>query len=145
MARFTEEQLTQILKEFCNLDDRMRSLSHKLFVEMLEKMARTDSLNSLEKWIRLWKSCRLDIKKTFHKYGLVRSGDKKDVHSFCNLYLDDKSIAKELKQAPRHVQDRIIGAMGNKRVKIIVSHPSKGFAERIAHRIARGLEQQKEE
>ncbi|MBR4927345.1 MAG: hypothetical protein IKY98_03355 [Alphaproteobacteria bacterium] len=139
MQQFTDEQLNRILKEFYALDIRMGELSDSLFKETLNKMLKQSTLKPLERWVRMWKTCRLNIRKTFHRYGLNTYNAKKDIHSLFTLYLDDKKIAKILRESPQHLQQTIIDAMGKRVFKINISSPSRGFAERIAHRLEIGL------
>ena len=57
-----------------------------------------------------------------------------------NLYLNDKSVAKLLSETPPKVQDIILGIMSPRSVKLTVKHPNRGYAERIASRLASGFE-----
>ncbi len=139
MRPFTDEQLDRILKDFYTLDVRMGELSDSLFKETLNKMIIYNSIKPLERWVRTWKTCRLNIRKTFHRYNLNTFNAKKDIHGLFTLYLDDKKVAKILRESPKNLQQIIINAMGEKPLKINVQHPNKGFAERIAHRLEIGM------
>ena len=140
MPRFTDEQYTAILKIFYAYDSRLQALSSSLLETALIQTEQTGSTKPIEKWTRAWKICRLNIKKTYHKYGLQHASDKKDVELLFNLYLDDKSVAKLLYQTPPNVQKIILNIMAPRSVKLIVKHPNRGFAERIASRLASGFE-----
>ena len=140
MPRFTDEQYTAILKIFYAYDSRLKALSSSLLETVLIQTEHTNSTKPLEKWARAWKVCRLNIKKTYHKYGLLHASDKKDIELLFNLYLNDKSVAKLLFETPPKVQDIILGIMSPRSVKLIVKHPNRGFAERIASRLASGFE-----
>ncbi len=139
MHPFTDEQLDRILKDFYALDVRMSELSDSLLKETLNKMMTYDSPKPLERWVRAWKICRLNIRKTFHRYGLNTFQAKKDIHSLFTLYLNDKKVAKILQESPERLQQTIINAMGKKPLKINIKHPNKGFAERIARRLEIGM------
>lgn len=141
MSRFSDEQYKTILKTFYAYDTRLRILSSSLLENALIQTELTNSHKPIEKWIKSWKICRLNIKKTFHKYGLTRAGDKKDIELLFNLYLNDKNVAKILTQTPPHVLQIMTNIMRPHAVKLITKHPPRGFAEKIAARLANGFEQ----
>jgi hypothetical protein len=138
--RFSEEEYTAILKTFYTHDCRLSALGSHLLKNALLKSEQTLSTKPIEKWARAWKKCRLNIKKSYHKYNLSRSSDKRDIELLFNLYLNDKSVAKLLRETPQNVLDMMTQIMGTRSVKLIVKHPNKGFAERIASRLANGFE-----
>ena len=140
MSRFSDEQYTAILKIFYAYDSRLHVLSTSLLEQALVQTELTNSSKPLEKWARAWKKCRLNIKKTYHKYGLLHASDKKDIELLFNLYLNDKSVAKTLYQSSPMVQKIILEVMAPRTVKLVVKHPNRGFAERIASRLANGFE-----
>ena len=140
MSRFSDEQYTAILKIFYAYDSRLQALSSSLLEHALLQTELTKSSKPLEKWARAWKKCRLNIKKTYHKYGLLHASDKKDIELLFNLYLNDKSVAKILYQASPIAQNVILNIMAPRTVKLAVKHPPRGFAERIASRLATGFE-----
>lgn len=140
MSRFSDEQYTAILKIFYAYDSRLQALSSSLLETALIQTALTNSVKPIEKWARAWKKCRLNIKKTYHKYGLLHASDKKDIELLFNLYLNDKSVSKILYQTPPAVQNIILNIMAPHTVKLAVKHPPRGFAERIASRLATGFE-----
>ena len=140
MPRFSDDQYTMILKIFYAYDSRLKALSSSLLETALIQTEKTHSTKPLEKWSRAWKICRLNIKKTYHKYGLLHANDKKDIELLFNLYLNDQSVAKLLFETSPKVQDIILGIMSPRIVKLTVKHPNRGFAERIASRLASGFE-----
>ncbi len=139
MPRFSDTEYTTILKTFYTHDGRLADLSSHLLYNALQKAENTNSIKPLEKWARAWKKCRLNIKKTYHKYGLLRAGDKKDIELLFNLYLNDKSVAKILSDASPKIQQMMIQIMMPHPIKISVKHPSRGYAERLASRLAAGF------
>ena len=139
MQQFTNEQLNQILKEFYALDVRMSELGDSLLKETLNKTLQHKTCKPLERWVRAWKICRLKIRKTFHKYELTTYNAKKDIHSLFSLYLDDKKVSKIIREAPEEVQQIIINAMGKNALRINLKHPTRGFAERIARHLEKGM------
>ena len=141
MSRFSDEQYTAILKIFYAYDSRLHVLSTSLLEQALVQTELTNSSKPLEKWARAWKKCRLNIKKTYHKYGLLHASDKKDIELLFNLYLNDKSVARLLSETSPKVQNIILDIMSPRSVKFIVKHPNRGFAERIASRLSAGFEQ----
>ncbi len=140
MSRFSDDQYTAILKIFYAYDSRLQALSSSLLESALIQTEQTGSVKPIEKWARSWKKCRLNIKKTYHKYGLSHASDKKDLELLFNLYLNDKSVAKLLYQTPPAVQNIILNVMAPRAVKLVVKHPARGFAERVASRLASGFE-----
>ena len=141
MSRFLEQEYIAILKVLYIHDSRMEALSSHLLHRVLSEMERTGEVKSLEKWARSWKKCRLNIKKTYHKYNLMHSSDKKEIERLFLLYLDDKKVAKLLSDTSPHVLKLITDMMYPKPVKLIVKHPPRGFAERIASRLSKKFEQ----
>lgn len=139
MSRFTSEQQLVILKKFYELDEAIHALGHHLLAETLEKMNETNSLKPLERWVRTWKKNRLNVQKLFHRYGLIRSRDKKDIHSLFTLYLDDKNVSCLFRSAPDHIRQMITQAMGVHPLNVSVKHPQRGFAERVVSRLAQGM------
>ncbi len=140
MSRFSDEQYITILKIFYAYDSRLKALSSSLLETALIKTEQTSSTKPLEKWARAWKVCRLNIKKTYHKYGLLHASDKKDIELLFNLYLNDKSVAKLLSETSPNVQNIMLSIMSPRAVKLTVKHPNRGYAERIASRLASGFE-----